>query len=72
MKDLIEDARREKVREEQLRGLSGYVGRRQAPPAYAAGIEDTRIILRPQEVKHLPPQEGLRREVAVVIRYGEI
>ena len=40
MKDLIEDARREKVREEELRGLSGYVGRRQAPPAYAAGIED--------------------------------
>ena len=32
----------------------------------------TRIILRLQEVKHLPPQEGLRREVAVVIRYGEI
>ena len=30
----------EKVREEELRGLSGYVGRRQAPPAYAAGIED--------------------------------
>ena len=40
MKDLIEDARREKVREEELRGLSGYVSRRQAPPAYAAGIED--------------------------------
>ena len=40
MKDLFEDARREKVREEELRGLSGYVSRRQAPPAYAAGIED--------------------------------
>ena len=40
MKDLIEDARREKVREEELRGLSGYNGRRNAPPAYAAGIED--------------------------------
>ena len=40
MKDLIEDARREKVREAELRGLSGYVSRRQAPPAYAAGIED--------------------------------
>ena len=34
MKDLIEDARREKVREEKLRG------RRNPPPAYAAGIED--------------------------------
>ena len=40
MKDLIEDARREKVREKELRGLSGYNGRRNAPPAYAAGIED--------------------------------
>ena len=40
MKDLIEDARREKVREEELRGLSGYNGRRNPPPAYAAGIED--------------------------------
>ena len=40
MKDLIEDARREKVREEELRGLSGYNGTRNAPPAYAAGIED--------------------------------
>ena len=39
MKDLIEDARREKVREEELRGLSGYNGRPNAPPAYAAGIE---------------------------------
>ena len=40
MKDLIEDARREKVREEGLRGLSGYNGRRNPPLAYAAGIED--------------------------------
>ena len=40
MKDLVEDARREKVRAEELRGLSGYNGRRNPPPAYAAGIED--------------------------------
>ena len=26
--------------EEELRGLSGYNGRRNPPPAYAAGIED--------------------------------
>ena len=45
MKDLIEDARREKVREEELRGLSGYHGRRERnlPPAYAAGIEDSNV-----------------------------
>ena len=43
MKDIIEDARREKVREEGLRGLSGYNGRRERnhPHAYAAGLEDS-------------------------------
>ena len=40
MKYLIEDARREQVREEELRGLRGYNGRRNPPLAYAAGIED--------------------------------
>ena len=40
VKDLIEGAGREKVREEELRGFSGYNGRRNPPPAYAAGIED--------------------------------
>ena len=45
MKDLIEDARREKVREEELRGLSGYHGRRERnlSLAYAAGIEDSNV-----------------------------
>ena len=32
----------------------------------------TRIALRLRKVKHLLPQEGLKREVAVVIRFGEI
>jgi len=32
----------------------------------------TRIALRLQKVRHLLPQEGLKREAAVVIRYGEI
>ena len=43
VKDLIGDARREKVREEELRGLSGYHRRRERNPplAYAAGIEDS-------------------------------
>ena len=45
VKDLIEDARREKVREEELRGLSGFHGRRERnlPPAYAADIEDSSV-----------------------------
>ena len=69
MKDLIEDARREKVREEELRGLSGYVGRRQAPPAYAAGIEDNnKNCTAPAKGD---AQQGLKREAAVV-KYGEI
>ena len=43
MKEIIEDARREQVREEELRGFSGYTGGRgrQRPPAYAAGLEDS-------------------------------
>ena len=43
MKDLIGDAWRKKVREEELRGLSGYHGRRERNPphAYAAGVEDS-------------------------------
>ena len=42
MKNIIEDARRDKVRDEELRGLSGYTGGRgrQHMPAYAAGLED--------------------------------
>ena len=42
MKNIIEDARRDKVRDKELRGLSGYSGgrRRNHPLAYAAGLED--------------------------------
>ena len=32
----------------------------------------TRIALRLQKVKRLPPLEGLKKEAAVVIKYGEI
>ena len=43
MKNIIEDARRDKVRDEDLRGLSRYTGGRgrNHPPAYAAGLEDS-------------------------------
>ena len=43
MKNIIEDARRDKVREDELRGLSGYTGNgrgRQPTPAYPATQED--------------------------------
>ena len=43
MKNIIEDAQRNKVREDELRGLSGYTGNgrgRQHTPAYAARQED--------------------------------
>ena len=43
MTNIIEDARKDKVREDELRGLSGYTGGRgrQHTPAYAAGLEDS-------------------------------
>ena len=43
MKDIIEDARRDKVREEELRGLNGGSGgsRRQHMPAYPANQDTT-------------------------------
>ena len=43
MKDIIEDARRDKVREEELRGLNGGGGgtRRQNTPAYPANQDTT-------------------------------
>ena len=43
MKDIIEDARRDKVREEELRGLNGGGGgtRRQYAPAYPANQDST-------------------------------
>ena len=42
IKNIIEDARRDKVREDELRGFSGYTGGRgrQHTPAYATGLED--------------------------------
>ena len=63
MKDLIEDARREKVREEELRRLSGYNGRRNAPPAYAAGIEDNsnNNIAPPRSETPAPPGGAKQR-----------
>ena len=79
MKDLIEDAGGEKVREEELRGLSGYSGRRNAPPAYAAGIEDYNnnnnkkiIILHLREVTLLLLTEGLTDGGVVGVGHGEI
>ena len=61
VKDLIEDARREKVREEELRGLSGYNGRRNPPPAYAAGIEDNNNDAPPRADTPAPNGGGNRR-----------
>ena len=63
MKDLIGDARREKVRGEELRGLSGYKGRRERnpPPAYAAGIEDNSNSASPRAGTPAPNGGGNRR-----------
>ena len=50
MKDIIEDARRERVREEELSGLRGYNGgggggnRRERHPAYPAHIDTTNTV----------------------------
>ena len=41
MKDIIEDTRRERVREEELRGLNGGGGSRRHQPAYPAHQETT-------------------------------
>ena len=48
MENIIEDARRDKVREDELRGSSGYTGGRgrQHTPAYAAGLEDNTVAPR--------------------------
>ena len=46
MKNIIEDARRDKVREDELRGLTGYTGNgrgRQPTPAYPARQEDNTV-----------------------------
>ena len=53
MEDLIEDARREEVRKEEFRGLSGDNGRRERNPplVYAAGIEEIILIVHPRELK---------------------
>ena len=49
MKNIIEDARRDKAREDELRGLSGYTGNgrgRQPTPAYPARQEDNTVVPR--------------------------
>ena len=51
MKNIIEDARRDKVREDELRGLSGYTGSgrgRQPTPVYPARQEDNTVAPRPE------------------------
>ena len=72
MKDLIEDARREKVREEELRGLSGYNGRRNAPLASLQASKIIIIVLRLREVTLLLLPEGLTDGVVVEVGHGEI
>ena len=58
----------EKVREEELRGLGGYNGRRKAPLAYAAGIEDN-IMMHPREV--ILPLLTAGQAVGDVVGHGE-